>query len=67
MAKGVYFTCPKCQKLHFVTFPQVKKHHKSKTPIVFDGGCSLPPNQVFDELTKIITKEFRKRYPDLPE
>jgi len=65
MAKGIYFPCPKCQKRHFVTFPEIKRHNKSKTPIVFDGECSLPPNEVLQELTKIITEELRKRHPNV--
>jgi hypothetical protein len=67
MAKGVEFPCPKCQKVHFVTFPQIKKHRKSKMPLVFEGGCSLSPNQVLDELTKIVREEFGKRHPELLE
>ena len=67
MVKGADFACPNCGKLNFVTFPQIKKNMKGGIPIAFPCGCSLPPQQVLDELAKIVTQELRKRNPNLRE
>lgn len=67
MANGANFTCPNCGQLNFVAFAQIKKNLKGSSPIAFHCGCTLPPNKVLDELTKILTKEFRKRHPKTTE
>jgi hypothetical protein len=67
MADGVDFTCPNCEKLHFITFVQIKKNQKSGLPLVFEGGCSLSPDQVLDQMALELKAIFRKKYPKLGE
>ena len=67
MTKGADFTCPNCGKKNLVSLTQIKKNLKSSTPIVLACGCSLPPEEIIDEMAKILREELRKINPNLPQ
>jgi len=67
MAKGADFACPICGKRNFVAFVQIKKNLKGSVPIAFPCGCSLSPQDVLDELAKIVRWALGKKDPEFPQ
>jgi hypothetical protein len=59
------FPCPKCSQWHEVAFSEIEKKRKSKSVFVFEGGCSLTPDETREIMAKFLVGRFRKLKADL--